>query len=313
MNNIEKSGALYSDEIDGEHYLLSLLATAKERELINEKEFRKITDAINCETARVIVRSDHGKSSSIRSEVAMTIAESVAFTISMALKKEATPEIALKRLLSDNMLNIFLDGEKAIVTKLNYIKHIYSLLWKQIVVINNETYCRFLPSIEVFLKKYNYNYTAHFTHTTADYPVAVTIENLAGVEFIAKYVEAFYYENKFLAYFNKDRANKLLKEKKYSETTVFNAFNAVFCISIIRLISKMPLIGAPLSASDKSDVISALNNDPSLFTKAKDELYSIIKIKEDGAKEYANFCFDNIILPSLKNNGAKAFITSVFG
>ena len=311
MSNIEKIGALNFSDLDGEFYLASLIKAALDRELLSTADYSKINESINSEIARVIIRASRGKSSSVRSEVAMTIAESVAFTVSMALKKEPTPDLALKRLKSDNMLNIFLDGTKAINTKINYVKHIYSLTKKEIIPINNDTYNGFMPAIAGFVKEYNPDYTAHFTHITADYPMAVKIEKLAGVEFIAKYVEAFYYENKFLTYFGKDKINQILSEKTGRTSSVFNIFSTVLCISMLRLISEMPLTGAMLSATDKTDLIETVNENS--LRSAKDELWSILNVKEDGAKNYADFCFENYILPDLERNGAKAFIISTFG
>lgn len=311
MTDIERSGSIHNEELDGEHYLASLLKLASERELVSKEDFKKISDNVNAEISRVIIRSSHGRSSSIRQEVAMTIAESVAFTISVALKKEPTPQQALNRLKSDNMLNIFLDGAKAISTKIKYVKNIYSLIKKEFVSIDNETYNGFMPAIVGFINEYNPHYTAHFTHITGDYPVAINIDNLAGVEYISKYIEAFYYENKFLNYFGAQKIKDLLFEKAASATSVYNVFSTVFRISLLRLISEMPLTGAPLSESDKEDIIDIL--DPSLLIKARDELYSIIKIKEGGAKKYADFCFENNIIPDLERNGAKAFVISTFG
>ncbi len=313
MTDIERSGALYNEDIDSKHYLASLLKIATERELITQNEFDKIKAAINSETARVIVRYSKGKSTSVRSEVAATIAESVAFTVSMALKKEPTPILALKRLTSDNMLNIFLEGAKTITTKINYVKHICSLLSKQIVYVNNDAHCEFIGNIGRFLKQYNPDYSAHFTVITEDYPVAIDIDRLAGIEFIAKYIEAFYYENRFLSLFGKDKVNTLLSEKKFNKVSIYNVFKTVFCIALFRLISDMPLTGAPLSESDKKDVAYLLKNDSGLLIKAKDELYSIIKIKEDGVKEYADFCFDNFIYAELKNGSAEGYVNSIFG
>jgi len=311
MSNIEKSGALNFADLDGEFYLASLIKASLDRELLSATEYNKINNSVNEEIARVIIRASRGKSSSVRSEVAMTIAESVAFTVSMALKKEATPELALNRLKVDSMLNIFLDGAKVISTKLNYVKHICSLIKKELLYVDNETYNGFLPAIVGFIKEYNPDYTAHFTHITADYPVAVRIENLAGVEFIAKYAEAFYYGNKFLSYVGSERIRLLLSEKYGRTTAVFNVFSTVLRISLLRLISDMPLTGAPLSASDKEDLIGSLS--PSSLSAAKNELWDLLKIKEDGAKKYADFCFDNHIVPDLERNGPKAFILSTFG
>ncbi|MBQ3100812.1 MAG: hypothetical protein IJC50_07470 [Clostridia bacterium] len=311
MSDIEKHGALTPDDLDGEYYLASLIKASLERELLSTAEYNKIRNSVNTEISRVIIRASHGKSSSVRSEVAMTIAESVAFTVSIALKKESTPESALTRLKSDNILNIFLDGTKIIATKLSYIKHVYSLIKKEIISVDNETYNGFLPAIAEFIREYNPDYTAHFTHITADYPTAIAIEKLAGVEFIAKYVDAFYYENKCLSYLGKERIKELLSEKAGRNTSVFNIFSTVLKITLLRLISDMPLTGAQLSDSDKEDLISLITVES--LCSAKNELQNLLKIKEDGAKKYADFYFDNYIIPDFERNGSKAFIFSTFG
>jgi len=43
------------------------------------------------------------------------------------------------------------------------------------------------------------------------------------------------------------------------------------------------------------------------------EYISLVKKINDGAKKYADFCFDNHIVPDLERNGPKAFILSTFG
>lgn len=313
MTEIEKLGALRHEDIDSKDYLASLLKTSIDLEMLGQNEFENIKSSLNSEIARVIIRFGKGKSSSIRSEVAATIAESVAFTVSLALKKEPSPALAIRRLCSDNMLNIFLDGGKAISTKFNYVKHIFSLLSKQCLSISNDAYNGFIYNISTFIREYNPDYSAHFTVITQDYPVAIDIANLAGVEFIAKYIEAFYYENKFLSLFGKEKVNALLSEKKFSRISVYNVFKTIFSIALIRLIADMPLTGAALSSSDKEDAASILKNDPQALLGAKKEMYSQIKIKEDGVKEYADFCFENFIYPELIQGVTEKSITSIFG
>ena len=313
MTEIVNTGALFHDNIDSEHYLASLLKLAIDRDIITDTEFKRIKSSLNSEIARVIVRLSKGKSSSIRSEVASTIAESVAYTVSMALKKEETPYLALRRLTDDNILNIFLDGTKAINAKLKYVKHVGALISSVNIKINNDAFNGVLNNFQSFIKSYNPDYTAHLSVIgEEDYPTAVKIENLVGVEFAAKYFEAFYYESKFLSAIGQNTIDSLLREKPFYSSSIFNIFDFIFSLLLLRIISDMPLNGAPLSASDKEDLIAELENNPSLLIGAKDELMQVIKIKEDGVQKYTDFCFENIIYPRLTNNDAASFVRSVF-
>lgn len=313
MTDIVNTGSLFQDDIDSEHYLASLLKIALNREIITGFEFKKIKTALNSEIARVIVRLSKGKSSSVRSEVASTIAESVAYTVSMALKKEETPHLALRRLNSDNMLNIFLDGTKAISAKLKYVKHIGTLINRSSITVNNDAFNSVKVNFQSFINRYNPDYTAHFSiFSEDDYPTVIKIENLVGIEFAEKYFEAFYYELKILSAFGQGALDSLLREKPFSATAVFNVFDFIFTLSLLRIISDMPLIGAQLSKNDKIDLIYELENDPSLLIAAKNKLSNMLKIKEDGVQKYTDFCFESIIYPRLLSNGAKLFVNSVF-
>lgn len=313
MTELVNTGSLFQDEIESDHYLASLLKIAIDREIINDSEFKKIKNSLNSEIARVIVRLSKGKNTSVRTEVASTVAESVAFTVSMALKKEKTPYLALKRLINDNILNIFLDGSKVINAKLKYVNHIGALINRECITINNDAYNGVRINFKNFIKGYNPDYTAHFTIISEeDYPTAVKIENLLGVEFAAKYFEAFYYESKFLSAVGQNTLNSLLREKPFSQSSIFNIFDFIFSLSLLRIISDMPLIGAPLSKSDKNDLSVILENKPSLLISAKETFLSSLKIKEDGVQKYTDFCFENIIYPRLINNGSKLFVNSIF-
>jgi len=89
-----------------------------------------------------------------------------------------------------------------------------------------------------FFKLYNPEYSAHEIHITADYPTANPITDLAGIEFIEKYLEAIFYENMFCCQFPAKNINSMLcgYMSGYSELVInlftFVLTNAIGCVML---------------------------------------------------------------------------------
>lgn len=237
MNNIQKVSQIKRENLNNEFYLRSLMEEALRLGLIGEDTAQRIQfDCITilAEKSRAFYG---GASGSIRIEAAENILHSIIFTIGVGLKKEHTPDDALNQLCIGDTYKVYEAGRKRINTRINAAKQLHKMAVGNMLATKNYTYnSTLIGGINGFFKLYNPEYSAHEIHITADYPTANPITDLAGIEFIGKYVEAIYYENMFCCNFSADSIHHMFcgYMKGYSDLVInlfsFILTNAIGCI-----------------------------------------------------------------------------------
>ena len=239
MSNLQKISEIKSDALSGEFYLRSLMEEAFRHGLITESDIQRVQ--IDC-LALLAKKSEAyhgGDSSSIRIEDAENILQSIMFTIGVALKTEDTPDDALKQLYTQYVSKIYEAGRKRIDTMLKATKQLHKMVAGNMISTKNYTYnSTLIGGINGFFKLYNPEYSAHEIHITTDYPTANPITDLAGIEFMWKYLEAIFYENMFCCKFPAENIHSMLcgYMEDYSEL-VINLFalvltNAIGCVML---------------------------------------------------------------------------------
>lgn len=229
MSNLERSGSINEAFINGKHYFVSLLSEASECGLISSDKINKIRTECLELLAKKSLEFTNGKSSSVRTEDAEAIMNSVFFTIGLSLKEYPSVYDAVDALNKYSIRSIFTQGERKLGIKVN-TAHLYAaLVAKTMIKSNNYTYNSTLTDgINGFFKVYNRNFGADRTEITADYPLCVPIEDLTGIEFICKYLESVFYENSFCGLFSNSCISAIINGA-YNDTagSVFNIFGTV--------------------------------------------------------------------------------------
>ncbi|MBZ2174634.1 DUF6179 domain-containing protein [Schnuerera sp. xch1] len=212
MANIEKRHIIDSQNLSREFYFNSILQEAYNCELLDDYDIEKIQmecmRLLSCKSKRY----NFGQSSSIRVETAKSIMKSNLYTIGLYLKSLQDADYAVKELKNIGIFELYERGRKLVSTKLHTAKHIYKLVQKNRIATMNYTYNATLGEngIEIFFKSYDPDYEAHEFPASIDYQLCNPVTDLVGVEFIQKYLENLYLENKFCKNFAAEDIHHLL-------------------------------------------------------------------------------------------------------
>jgi hypothetical protein len=192
------------------------------------------------------------------------------------------------------------------------------MVLKNLLKTENYTYnATVKEGIRGFFKIYNPDYEAHEIRITADYPLSIPLSNLAGIEFILKYLENVFYENMFCAYFSPDDIEHLMFG--YSEdykNLVINIYDIVFAAAIGCKIAgkkamdlnmtKIQMKVAKNILSGKSEVELRL-----IVIEANRDLQMELNINNNNLKEYMQDSLAKVV-SSLVNAVKINFLESVF-
>jgi len=120
-------------------------------------------------------------------------------------------------------------------TKLQVAKLIYHMVQKNKIDTPNHSYNSTLSEngIGIFFKSYNLDYGAHDIPASIDYQLCNPVNDLAGVEFIQKYLENLYLENRFCLNFAAESIHHLLYgyDKGYADLLI-NIFEQVLTAAL---------------------------------------------------------------------------------
>ncbi|MEG0853520.1 MAG: DUF6179 domain-containing protein [Angelakisella sp.] len=231
---LKQLGGIDQNKLSGEFYMTSLLAEAKRCGLVEESRLQKLeVDSV------VLLRSTSqqftkGRSSSVTTERAQALMASNLYTIGVYLKTLPTPEDALAALIQEKFPELYSKGRKRLDTKLRTARLYHANVVRSMVVTRNEAYNDTLVAgMEGFFKLYNPDFGAHEIHITADYPLANPISDLAGIEFIQRYLEAVKLENDFCALFPHHAIHGISRSYHPNyRVLIFNLFQQVFTCAL---------------------------------------------------------------------------------
>jgi hypothetical protein len=317
MNSIEKQFHINKQKLNEEFYFRSLIEEASSIGMIDEEEVENIQyqclELLTCK----IEKLNHGESSSVRVETAEKIMISSLYTIGIWLKTMTTDE-ALKEIKRTKISLLYDKGRKRIDTKLNSARYIHMMVLKNLLKTENYTYNATLKEgIRGFFKIYNPDYEAHEIRITADYPLSIPISNLAGIEFILKYLENVYYENMFCAYFSPaDIEHLMLGYSEDYKNLVINIYDIVFAAAIGCKIAGKKAIDLNLTKIQlkvAKDILSGKSEEEirQLVIESNIDLQMELNINNNNLKEYMQDSLAKVV-SALINSAKTNTFESVF-
>lgn len=231
---VEKISRIKGGTLSSEYYFQTLLEQAYMSGMLSDIQLEKVQFDCLSLLAKQTERYNGGGSSSIQVEAAQSILTSIMFTIGVWLKTYPNPDEAVIAMQKDGIYVLYQNGRKRIDRLIKSAKMLYSSIMGNLVQTENVYYqSTIVGGIEVFFKLYYPEFAAQEIHITADYPVHHMIEQLAGIEFIQKYLECIYYENLFCAQFSADDVHHLLcGYDEHYEHLLFNIYEPVLCAAI---------------------------------------------------------------------------------
>lgn len=234
MGSIERISRIESKKLSGEHYFQSLLEQAYALGMLSDAEVERIQFDCLSLLAEQTERYNHGDSSSIRIEAAQHILTSIMFTMGVWLKTFPRPDDAVAAIKDSSVDCLYQNGRRRIDRLMKSTKLLHIAIIDNLVHTENVFYAStIVDGINGFFKLYDPAFAAQEIHITADYPVYNPTEKLVGIEFIRKYLECVYYENRFCSYFSEEDIHHLLcgYDAHYQEL-LFNIYEPVLAAAI---------------------------------------------------------------------------------
>ena len=281
MNSIEKISFIDRSKLNEKFYFQSLLEEAYRCNLLCEAEIKKIQFECLELLAYKVERYNQGDSSSIRIEDAENIMISNLYTIGIWLKSFQSVDDAIKELKGTKIRDIYNYGRNKIDTLLRSTNHIHKMVIQNMIHTENHTYSStVIDGIKGFFKLYNPDFEAQEIHITADYPLCNQVENLAGIEFIQKYLECIYYENVFCSHFSTDNIHHMLcgYDIGYKDL-VINIFEQVLTTAIGCNLAGIDAVNLNIS-EDQINILYDL-----LYNKSKEDIEEIILKANENLQE----------------------------
>jgi hypothetical protein len=212
MTNIDRKHFINKSALSDKDYFVSLIEQGRFCALLSDTDIEHVQLESLTQLAKQTELFNNGNSSSILIEKAQDILASILFTLGVQLKSYVSPEDAIDALKTEGLDYLYHTGLKKISRKIIVAKQAHLKLKKCVFKTKNVFYrSTVVDGINGFFKLYNHQFSAHEIHITADYPTFNGEEHdLAGIEFIEKYLQNIIFENKFCSYFSESAVHRLL-------------------------------------------------------------------------------------------------------
>ena len=257
-NSIKKQTRIDVDKLSGEFYFQSLLQEAYVKGALSPKESERIQLECLKLLADCTERFTRGKSSSVRVEIAQGIMASNLFTIGIYLKSLPDVDAALFQIENEPLEKLYEYGVSVLKRKINVANYFYNRVCKSKLETINQAYNITIDQgFKPFFENYEINFHAHEIPSDIDYQLIHPVTDMAGVEFVIKYLESLYYENLFCSYFDADIIHEVMSGYDPSYKNLLDNIcaqvlqNALGCQLLTAPPDRLDFSPADLNALDK--------------------------------------------------------------
>lgn len=237
-------------------------------------------------------RFTNGESSSVRTETAQDILQSIFYTLAYNFTKASGPAAELETLASTSLTELYQTGKQVLLRQLSAARTLLNAVQRTALHVGIIAYKDTLfQGIPEFFSVYETEFSAHQTPGSIDYPLCVFVHGLTGVQYIHQYLLQLYFENLFCNKISTHEICCVLRtiSPHYHElllniyqTVLTNAIGYFLCHNSTGLI---------LRASDKkrlSELLDGLTEKQliSLFQKTVERLCASNPVKASANAEY---------------------------
>lgn len=204
-----------------------------------------------------IFKYTSGESSSVMMETAQMLMESVNFCINSYYNTFGTETSISENL---NIEELFQRGKEIVKQQYKVGKNIFILLKRERMNYENIAYQQVIEmALPLFFRNYDVEFGAHIIGGIIDYPLAVGLEGLEGIDFYLEYVQRLRMENTFCRRFKTEEINEMLQSmgEGYMELLV-NIFQLVLQNLIGRSILNRNLMSIRIEVADLNLLMSKL-------------------------------------------------------
>ena len=258
MNKIKKQTVIDVNKLSGEFYFQSLLQEAYVKGVLSPNESERIQLECLKLLADCTERFTRGQSSSVRVEIAQGIMASNLFTIGIYLKSLPDVDAAIFHIQNEPLEKLYEYGLAVLKRKINVAHYFYNRVCKSKLNTVNQAYNITIDQVfKPFFESYEINFHAHEIPSDIDYQLIHPVTDLAGVEFVIKYLENLYYENLFCSYFDADIIHEVMSGYDMSYKNLLDNIcaqvlqNALGCQLLTAPPDRLDFSPADLNALDK--------------------------------------------------------------
>ncbi|AWW27632.1 hypothetical protein DOZ58_13905 [Acetobacterium sp. KB-1] len=262
MNNLKKQTKVNADKLSGEFYFQSLLQEAYLKGVLSPKESERVQMECLKLLADCTERFTKGESSSVRVEIAQGIMASNLFTIGIYLKSLPDVDAALVDIENEPIEKLYEYGLLVLKRKVNVARYFYNRVCKSKLKTPNHAYTITIDQgFSPFFETYEINFHAHEIPSNIDYQLIHPVTDLAGVEFVIKYLESLYYENLFCSYFDANIIHEVMSGYDIGyQNLLDNICEQVFLNALGRQLLNAPLLPLDFRPTDLNILENKLKN-----------------------------------------------------
>jgi hypothetical protein len=222
---INKEDALQGS-LNKEHYLQSLLQVLYSNSLLGINDLERIQLQLINTLTETVGYYTKDKSSSVKEETGIQILSSIYYTIGLFLKNQLNIKEAINAIQTEEIKYLFTQGEMILKNKVIECKRLYEIVQGTKLKVENQAYTDTLDyGILLFFEKYDIRFASHETPGAIDYPLAISEQDLVGIEYMEDYLNKVLLENKFCAFFEDKEIEALLRGySKDSNQTLINIY-----------------------------------------------------------------------------------------
>lgn len=241
--NIDKHPLLRKESLDPNHYTIALLEEGRRLALIDQTCVDNIQAEAMLILAELIIKYNHGESSSLRAALAQNILMSIFYALDACLGSFSDPQEALDLLKTSSLTAIYTNGLDLVETALTECRQLYQDIANNRLLVPIEAYNATIDkALPGFFKNYDVIYSAQDTVASIDYPLLFDDMRKQGVFYIQEYLIKLKIETQFCHLFTPQDLHRLLfhygqiNRFDYRET-LFNLFEIVLTNAIFSVLA----------------------------------------------------------------------------
>ncbi len=211
MNEISGRYEIIKNNLNNTYYLKSLLKEGYEVNAFEDDQVEKIQMSLLSILTKQVSRYTSNESSSVRTETAQRIFESICYCIGVYLKTIPEVDRQIELLKTESTESLFIKGTEKVKEYIADGGEQLKNLQEKALKINNLAYINTLSQgIPEFFRDYDLKYGAQEGGGSIDYPLSMDIVDLAGIEYMKEYLARFTLENDFCRRFPEKYISQLL-------------------------------------------------------------------------------------------------------
>lgn len=192
------------EDLDPNHYTLSLLKESYRLGIIDRKTIHGIQEQIMLILKDLIVRYTKGESNSVKTETAEELLNSIYYSIDAYISSFEDVEAGIAILRSAGIKEIYYKGVEIIALTFKEAKQLCQEIVRNKLDVQLEVYnTSVTEALPEFFELYSVVFRAHDTACSLDYPLVFDDMNVRGVFYIKNYLENLETETQFCRLFDK--------------------------------------------------------------------------------------------------------------